>query len=297
MLTLINGLDKAARKYCQNLKLNIDFKYLALDIEKPVGEARNDLIEMATGEYICFLDDDTEVGEDYFKKAEKIISFEGDAEVFGGPDQTKKHSSDFQLILGEVMQTYLAMGPTLKRHKSSNEKIDSADELSLILCNLWIKKSALIEGASFPKGYKRNEENILLAKLKRMNKKILYFSDLIVYHERKNTFKKLMKATYYSGSCRAFGFFDEVDTFRWYFLIPQIGLLTFFTTLLLSPKLFTIIFSIYFLVVLAFSLIVSIKALRIKKFYLAIAFYFIYNFTYPIGMIDGYARALGRTKK
>lgn len=35
--------------------------------EKPIGTKRNELIEMAKGEYICFIDDDDEVSQNYIK--------------------------------------------------------------------------------------------------------------------------------------------------------------------------------------------------------------------------------------
>lgn len=269
-----------------------NFRYLEKNTELPVGEARSELIKIASGEFLCFLDDDVEPTLDYLQKCEQILKFYENVDVFGGPDQTRSDASEFQLVLGEVMKTFLAMGPTTKRHSANKKEDFKANEISLILCNLWIRKEIFDLGFDFPKGYVRNEENILLGQLERAGKKMIYSSDLYVYHERKNKLKKLVKATFYSGAYRTYGFFDETKTIKWHFLVPQIALLTFLLTPLVNINVFLLFFAIYLMTVFYFSIRSAIRAKAPHKFYLAVAFYFVYNFVYAFGMFYGYYKAL-----
>ena len=270
------------------------FKFSALEKEIPVGEARNILIEQAKGEFLCFLDDDITLPPGYFNHAETFLAKESEVDVFGGPDQTGPGASDFQLVLGGVMETFMAMGPTAKRHtpKDLRESI-GGNEINLILCNLWIRRDILQnKDMVFPAGYIRNEENILLAKLEQNNKKLTYLPSLIVFHERKSSYNKLIRATYLSGKYRVIGFFDEFATFHLYFLIPLFSFFVFWYTLFFEPLVFIGLVTIYYVIIFLHSVYVCKKVGKPQKIPTALALYLVYNFVYPVGMISGFLKRL-----
>jgi len=284
---LVNGEDEDSRAFLKNWKTSKNkFEYKLLDKALPVGEARNILINSATGKYLCFIDDDVEIPQNYFQTAAKYIDKYPDADVFGGPDQSKCIKSDFQLILSAVMKSYFAMGPTRARH-FKEKKITKGTEINLILCNLWMKKELFEKGFAFPKDYIRNEENILLAEIEKANHKMLYLPDLFVYHERKHDFKKLIRVTYLSGMYRMIGFFDQKNTFHFIFLIPILFIALLISGLVYSGELFLVMIGAYFLVIGILSFKICIQLKKISRFYYAVLFYMIYNFIYPIGLIRG----------
>lgn len=294
---MINGMDDETVRYYDDLSIkHNNFSYYQSNDGLRVGEARNQIIEKSTGKYLCFIDDDIELPNNYFVKAKSIISNNKNVDVFGGPDQTKENASDFQLILGEVMKSFFAMGPTAKRHRSIGHCVESGNEINLILCNLWMKKSIFNEGYNFPRNYIRNEENILLGQLKRNNKSLIYSSDLIVFHERKNSIKKLTRATYYSGVFRTYGFFDESTTFQWYFLIPQILLLLLVLSLFMSVKLSGLLVILYLMLITFKSMSIALKLKKLSALTLGMTFFLVYNFIYTIGMFSGYIKVLNKNE-
>lgn len=218
------------------------------------ADARNIATSKAIGEYFFFIDDDCELPIDYFSK----IDFRLNWDVLGGPDQTPPSSSFLQKIIGHALSSPLCMGPTYKRHSLINiGKIDPlADEKSLILCNLWFKKSLFTsEDFFFEKTLFRNEENYLLKKLKRKQKKIYYDPRLFIYHSRKNNLRELAKSVVKSGESRAQNFFK----------LPDFGDLIYF-----SPLIFT--FSFFALFFTALSSLIYVK-LFFVIYTLAIFFY------------------------
>ncbi len=52
--------------------------------EKTIGEKRNILLEASSGEYICFVDDDDEVADDYVDRIMKGIKTKADHIAVGG---------------------------------------------------------------------------------------------------------------------------------------------------------------------------------------------------------------------
>jgi succinoglycan biosynthesis protein ExoA len=294
---LLNGKDEKTRSYIEELSQSVkNFKYIILEESIPVGEARNKIIEESDCEFLCFLDDDVEIPNNYFEKAQDVIQNNPNIDVFGGPDQPKSMGNDFQKILSLVMQSFFAMGPTRLRHTNIH-KNEKGSEINLILCNLWMRKELFNMGFEFPKNYIRNEENILLAKLDKANKKLLYVAEMIVFHERKQSIQKLVRVTYLSGKFRTIGFFDEHKTFHFWFLIPQIFLSLLTLLFILSTNYFYIAFSFYLLFILILSINISFRAGLKYKVHLAVICFFIYNFIYPIGQFSGYMTKILGTKK
>jgi GT2 family glycosyltransferase len=294
---LLNGKDSKTLSYIKQLSKSVkSFKYIYLENSILVGEARNKIIKESKSQYLCFIDDDVEIPQNYFNKAQQVILNNKDIDVFGGPDQAKSDGNDFQKILSLVMQSFFAMGPTRLRHTNIH-KNERGSEVNLILCNLWMKKELFNSGFKFPGNYIRNEENILLAKLDKANKKLLYISEMIVFHERKQSISKLIRVTYLSGKFRTIGFFDEPKTFNFWFLIPQMFLLLLILLSYCCWSMFVAVFSLYFIFIFILSFKIAKEIKVIPKVYLGIYCYLIYNFIYPVGQICGYIPSLLRKIK
>lgn len=292
IVALLNGEDDGTHDFLVEYKnQNSNFKFIALNQSVPVGEARNILIDESNGEYICFIDDDVELPKNYFQTAFKIIESNSDLDVFGGPDQMKSSSTKFQEVLSQVMGSYFAMGPTAKRHSRKYES-QVGTEINLILCNLWMKTEIFKQGYRFPKGFIRNEENILIANLAKHGKKLSYNHELFVYHERKNSIKKLLRVTYLSGQFRTYGFFKETGTFNFIFMVPQIFLMMFVLCAIYSSSLFIIYLSLYIATVIAIGIVLVKDRVSISKVFTAILILMSYHFAYSIGQFSGYYKKI-----
>lgn len=81
---------------------DVEIIYLGDNKKRSVGKKRNDLINLAQGEYISFVDDDDSVSEDYTRSIMKEIEFKPDVIVFkayrhvnGRKDKPVSYNKDF----------------------------------------------------------------------------------------------------------------------------------------------------------------------------------------------------------
>lgn len=97
--TLFNGLSLNLRLQCLDFKdENIEILVDSSDVDS-IGEKRNRLLEKAQGKYLCFVDDDDSVSENYIKllieaakSGQDCASLKGIYSVDGVEDGVFEHS-------------------------------------------------------------------------------------------------------------------------------------------------------------------------------------------------------------
>lgn len=204
------------------------------------GATRNTLLDGARAQWLCFLDDDTVVGEDYFQVATGIMTKES-LQVFGGPDQPLGEDIK-QNVLGRILGSTFLMGATYVRHSRRSEIIRDADELMLTLCNLWIKRD-LLEISRFPENLRRCEENLLLDELSGKGTSMGYFPQLFVHHTRRTKLADILNIQIKSGFYRGLEIHDKNAKFKPMFIIPILtGFLLFLLPITNPPLLLLLIF-------------------------------------------------------
>lgn len=84
-------------------KANVELLTMVDDGEKSIGQKRQELLEQATGDYVCFIDDDDLVPEDYVEATLKALETEPDCvgwkmdrRMNGRPDSIQIHSLKFK---------------------------------------------------------------------------------------------------------------------------------------------------------------------------------------------------------
>lgn len=282
---LLNGKDEKTASWLNEQKLN----YRSLNNPLPVGEARNLLIKDVKQDYICFLDDDITLPLDYFSKAHSFIQNNPGVDIFGGPDQSGAKSSGFQNCLGHVMESFLATGPTNKRHKVEKDgAVEEADETTLILCNFWAKRN-IFKTRGFPKHFRRNEENYLLSILKDEGHIMMRVPHLYLYHNRKTSLFKIMRVLFLAGIYRSVSIVAYPKSFRPWFIAHHVFLCALFGTAFWSPLYFYALLGIYLLAISVNSLSIFLKTKRVLDIPTAMLLFVIFNFSYPVGQTLGYA--------
>jgi len=262
------------------------------------GQARNELLSKCSGKYILFLDDDVTIPENYFLALEKIIQDNPQLDIIGGPDLTPNHQTTLQQAIGLCIQSYLAMGPTVYRHKKCNDKIINATESDLILCNLIIKRNIFFEdNLSFHPTISRNEENILLAKARSLGKNIGYTSKIFVFHQRKNCIYKFIKAFISSGYNRSKSCFILPESFRLIYFVPLIFIIYLIGLLFISNPIY--FYPLYFYVALLMLSIYQIylKENCLKVIFLSFFLIIITHLSYGIGLLAGLVSKYNWAKK
>jgi GT2 family glycosyltransferase len=288
---LINGEDQDALDYTKTLKEKINIQVIYKEKSLPVGEARNKLIEEIKEEWICFLDDDIYLSPTYFSDAYKFMQEYKEIEIFGGPDTNTDTANDFQETLSFVMENFFATGPTNKRHKSFGNSIIDGNEVNLILCNFWAKRS-VFDIKLFPEKFRRNEENYLLAILKDKGIRMKYVPYLIVHHNRKVDYKKIIRVLYLAGIYRVVSMVFYPKSIHIIFFLHLAFLALLVSLFIYNLMVGTAFFSAYFFIIFIQSLMVAFKQKKILGLPRAIFLFLIFNFVYPVGQLHGVFKSL-----
>ncbi|MBI5597460.1 MAG: glycosyltransferase [Elusimicrobia bacterium] len=165
----------------------------------PLGRARNAALRVTRGEVVLFLDDDVVVPPDFLENLARKASEYPAAAALGGPNRTPPGSPRFARWAGALLSSAAGAGPMRRRY--AGFPVDTwADDASLMLCNLAVRRSALEEeGLEFPEHLDRNEENFLLDGLRRRGRRALHSPDLAVDHERRATLRGFLRQCALSG--------------------------------------------------------------------------------------------------
>jgi glycosyltransferase involved in cell wall biosynthesis len=163
------------------------------------GGARNLGAREAAGEYVYFLDDDAVPPPDLFRVLAEKLREHPDADVLGGPNLTPPDSPPFERCVGYVLSSVWGAGRMSARYRSAGGD-RPADDRSLILCNLLVRRSLFADGtARFDETFHYNEENLLLEDLRRLGRRIVHCPDLVVQHRRRGTWAGYLVQVWNSG--------------------------------------------------------------------------------------------------
>lgn len=161
------------------------------------GAARNLLVERARGELLLFLDDDATLRPDALRRLDELASQHPEAAVFGGPNDTPPGGSRFQAVQGAVLASLVGSGPVRRRYGAHPPT--HADERFFILCNLAVRRSAMVP---FVDDLICAEENAMLTELARNGVVMYYDPDLVAYHERRPTLRGFLAQMHKYGRGR-----------------------------------------------------------------------------------------------
>jgi len=173
-----------------NVPLNIDNQNVRVIITDKIGQAdKKDLgTAEATGEIYAFLDDDAYPSEDWIRRAVKYFDDPNVAAV-GGPGITPPNDNLMQLASGVIYSSFIGGGSLGYRYAPKNN-IVNVDELPGY--NLFIRRSAL-DRTSFNVKFRSGEDSVLSRRLKGAGGKLVYASDVVVYHHRRPLFTPHLK--------------------------------------------------------------------------------------------------------
>jgi succinoglycan biosynthesis protein ExoA len=162
---------------------------------------RNEAMKAAKGEIIYFLDEDA-LTEPF--NLERAIAHFRDPKVkmAGGPNLCPTDAPLIEKVFAVVLASWLAFGPSRARYERVG-KTRPSNEKELILCNLLVRREALVELEGFDAALYPNEENALMDELQKRGGILIYDPDIVAYRRPRATVKAFVKMLLTYGRGRA----------------------------------------------------------------------------------------------
>lgn len=195
-------------------------------------------VENSNGEILAFLDDDTYPEKDWLKNSLRAMETKN-INALGGPAITSPKDNFSKQISGLIYGSALMSG----KHKARYipDKVQYVNDYPS--CNFIITKELYKRVGGFDGEYWPGEDTILCNNIMKVNEKILYTPEALVYHHRRDLlfghFKQLKGYAWHRGYfVKKFG----GNSFELSYFIPSIFLLwTIFLPIALTLKLPTLI--------------------------------------------------------
>jgi cellulose synthase/poly-beta-1,6-N-acetylglucosamine synthase-like glycosyltransferase len=170
------------------------------DLSIGPGVKRNAGLKAVRGELVYFLDDDSVAPSDNLNRAIKHFS-DPTVKMVGGPNICPPDAPQFERVLGLVMGSWLAFGPSCVRYRVVG-KLRAAGEKELISCNLIARRAAVLEVGFDPK-LVPNEENAMMDGVQKRGGKLLYDPEFFVHRRPRANLRAYAKMLLYYGGGRA----------------------------------------------------------------------------------------------
>lgn len=183
---------------------------------------RNIGIANSEGELCAFIDSDAYPREDWLRNAVKYFKDPQVAGV-GGPGLTPKGESFMQKASGHVLSSFM-VGDLSSRYKAK-WSFESDDIHS---CNFIVWKAVLEEAGGWNERYWPGEDTLICLAIRKLGKKLIEASDVIVYHHRRPLLLAHLKQVSRFGLHR--GFFAKrfpENSLRVTYILPSLLLLSF----------------------------------------------------------------------
>tara|TARA_B100001971_G_C18252916_1_gene579740 strand:+ start:481 stop:1440 length:960 start_codon:yes stop_codon:yes gene_type:complete len=255
------------------------------------SEKRDIGAENATGEILAFIDDDAYPAKDWLLHSIKHFDNVNVAAV-GGPGVTPSNDTLSQKASGLVFSSF-ALGPFAYRYVP--QKMRDIDDLPS--CNMFVRKSIFEKLGGFGTDFWPGEDTKLCMDIiKKMNMRIVYDPNIIVYHHRRKLFSphlnQVWRYAVYEGCFmkkfpELFGIRNRlVHLLPTFFVVGLIGgMFLAFVNPFLNSLYFSLIF-IYLFLVLVFSVKSALKT-EIKAVPLVFVGVIMTHLTYGFGVIKG----------
>lgn len=195
----------------------------------PPGTKRNIGVKNANGEFCAFIDNDAYPRSDWLSNALKYFE---DQEVggVGGPGLTPEADGLMQKAGGYVMSSFM-VGNLASRYKTKS-CFESDDIHS---CNFISPKKIVEAAGGWNEKYWPGEDTLMCLAIKKLGKKLIESSDVVVYHHRRSLLKPHLKQVSRFGEHR--GFFVKrfpQNSVKLTYFFPSLLLSSFIAGLLIS---------------------------------------------------------------
>ncbi|MEM4093163.1 MAG: glycosyltransferase family 2 protein [Conexivisphaerales archaeon] len=164
------------------------------------GKKRNVGAANAEGSVFAYIDSDAYPSADWLKNGVKHL-YEESVSIVTGPASTPQGDSRFSQAQGEVLSSPVVGGSLSARYSPNvfTREVDDAHSVNLIA-----RRNVIEQIGGWDEKYWPGEDTILCLKARRAGHKILFSSDVLVYHHRRATLTGYLKQIWNYGMHRGF---------------------------------------------------------------------------------------------
>jgi succinoglycan biosynthesis protein ExoA len=162
---------------------------------------RNTALQVAQGEIIYFLDDDSMALPGNLRRAMEHFR-DPQVQMVGGPNLCPPEAPFLEQVFALVLGSWIAFGPSRARYAKVG-LVRATSEKELILCNLLGRRESLLQHGGFNEALYPNEENALMDNLQNAGGKLLYDPELFVWRRPRRTMRAFAKMLLNYGRGRA----------------------------------------------------------------------------------------------
>jgi len=241
---------------------------------------RNLGMRKSNAKFFAFIDSDAYPEKDWLKNAIEYFKDEKIG-IVGGPNLTPPEANFWEKISGHILANFFVSGKGDIRYKITKNRHTH----ELPSCNYISRKEASSE---YDSCYLTAEDSKFCFYCIKQGYKILYANDVVVYHHRRDTFKKHLKQMWIYGRDIAWLTKKEFSFDKMYYFIMSLFVVGFFAGVILSFFVFWIRFLFLFCVFIYFfiMLITSINA-NIKTTFWVFIGSILTHFWYGLGFLYG----------
>jgi len=252
-IKIIVSLNKFKNKKNKdkNLKIIVS-KYIG------IGKKRNIAVNACKTKYLAFIDSDAYPEKNWIESSFKYLKRKN-VGVVSGPHIDPPNQSYFQMIVGLVKKSFLiTMTPSFQK---SNVK-KKAQSVNFMPSANWILPKKIFNSLKqMDENMLRNEDWDFIYKMRKTKYKLLFSSDVLIYHDNNTIFHFIKKRFIY-------GFYmwpilTKLNFHNYYFFLPLI-----FVIFLISFPLSFFLkyyFLFYFLTLFVYLVTVLWESVRISK--------------------------------
>lgn len=243
------------------------------------GASRNFGAEQSTGEWLIFLDSDTLIPADYLMNVNDFLQRDT-VDAFGGADKDRVDFSAIQRAISYSMTSFLTTGG-IRGSKKSMEKFKPRS------FNMGIRRRVFHELSGFS-DLRYGEDIDFSLRIERAGYKTAYIPDAFVYHKRRTSFQAFYHQVKHSGEARVMLSRLHKGSLKLVHLFPSVFSLGFLCILFFSlivpmvAKVGILFYAIYFLLIF-FDATATSKSAKVG--FLAIVASVVQLFAYGFGLL------------